>query len=143
MEKKKRLRHPCVNVFIFLAHLPNGCEQKFGGKWGDGTPLPLLLNGSFTHLVQLNPLLGSLGFGVGDLQGSELGSEQVGEVLLQGGNIEAEQPGGDSPCAGLEVVCRLSGDKDSTVTKIGHTAVTGKELIVIYHWNPQLLSVSI
>lgn len=132
-----------MNVFIFLAHLPSGCEPNLGGEWGDGTPPPLLLNGRFTHLVQLNPLLASLGFGVGDLQGSELGSEQVGEVLLHDGNIEAEQPGGDSPCAGLEVVYGLSRDNDSIVEKIGRTSVTGKELIIIYHWNLQLLSVSI
>lgn len=93
-----------MNVFIFLAHLLSGCEPNLGGEWGDGTPLPLLPNGRFTHLVELNPLLASLGFGVGDLQGSEFGTEQVGEVLLHGGNVEAEQPGGDSPRAGLEVV---------------------------------------
>lgn len=132
-----------MNVFIFLDHLRSGCEQNFGGEWDDGTPPPLLPNDRFTHLVELNPLLISLGFGVGDLQGSELGSEQVGEVLLQAGNVEAEQPGGDSPCAGLEVVCGLSGDNDSILKKIGHTSVTGKEFIIIYHWNLQLLSVSI
>lgn len=110
-----------MNVFIFLAHLPSGCERNLGGERGDGTLPPLLPDGRFTHLVELNPLIASLGFGVGDLQGSELGSEQVGEVLLHGGNVEAEQPGGDSPCAGLQFVCGLSGDNDSIVKKIGHT----------------------
>lgn len=37
--------------------------------------LTLGVNGRFTHLVELNPLLVSLGAGVGDPLGSELGSE--------------------------------------------------------------------
>lgn len=59
-----------------------------------------------THLVELNPLLVSLGAGVGDPQGSKLGSEQVGGVLLHGGNVEAEYPGGDSLWAVGEVIYR-------------------------------------
>lgn len=62
--------------------------------------------GQFTHLVELNPLLVSLGAGVGDPKGSELGSEQVGGVLLHGGNIEAEYLGGDTLWAVGEVICR-------------------------------------
>lgn len=64
------------------------------------------MNGQFTHLVELNPLLISLGAGVGDPQGSKLGSEQVGGVLLHGGNIEAEYLGGDTLRAVVEVICR-------------------------------------
>lgn len=59
-----------------------------------------------THLVELNPLLVSLGAGVGDPQGSKLGSEQVGGVLLHDGNVEAEYPGGDSLWAVGEVIYR-------------------------------------
>lgn len=70
------------------------------------TVLTLGMNGLFTHLVQLNPLLVSLGAGVGDPQGSKLGSEQVGGVLLHGGNIEAEYFGGDTLQAVGEVICR-------------------------------------
>lgn len=33
------------------------------------------MSGQFTHLVELNPLLVSLGAGVGDPQGSKLGPE--------------------------------------------------------------------
>lgn len=64
------------------------------------------MNGGFTHLVELNPLLVSLGAGVGDPQGSKLSSEQVGGVLLHGGNIEAEHLGGDTFRAVEEVICR-------------------------------------
>lgn len=64
------------------------------------------MNGQFTHLVELNPLLISLGAGVGDPQGSKLGSEQVGGVLLHGGNVEAEYLGGDTLRAVVEVICR-------------------------------------
>lgn len=64
------------------------------------------MNGQFTHLVELNPLLVSLGEGVGDPQGSELGTEQVGGVLLHGGDVEAERLGGDALRAVEEVICR-------------------------------------
>lgn len=40
------------------------------------------MNGQFTHLVELNPLLVFLGGGVGDPQGSKLSPEQVGGILL-------------------------------------------------------------
>lgn len=65
----------------------------------------MLPNARVTHLIELDPLLASLGVGVGDPQGSELGSEQVGGVLLHGGNVEAEYPGRNSLRAKLEVVC--------------------------------------
>ena len=41
-------------------------------------------NGTFTHLVELDPLFVPLGCWVGDPQGSELSSEQVGGVPLHG-----------------------------------------------------------
>lgn len=71
-------------------------------------------NGQFSHLVELNPLLVSLGTGVGDPQGPELGAEQVGGVLLHGGDVEAEYLGGDTLRAVGEVICRESGNDDST-----------------------------
>lgn len=64
------------------------------------------MNGQFTHLVELNPLLVSLGARVGDPQGSKLGSEQIGGVLLHGGNVEAEHFGRDTLGAVGEVICR-------------------------------------
>lgn len=49
----------------------------------DSTPLSSAeMNGQFTHLIELNPLLVFLGTGVGDPQGSKLGPEQVGGILL-------------------------------------------------------------
>lgn len=68
--------------------------------------LTVEMNGQFTHLVELNPLLVSLGSAVGDPQGSELGPEQVGGVLLHGGDVEAEYLGGDTLRAVREVICR-------------------------------------
>lgn len=64
------------------------------------------MNGQFTHLVELNPLLVFLGTGVGDPQGAKLSPEQVGGVLLHGGHIEAEHLGGDTLWAVGEVICR-------------------------------------
>ena len=58
--------------------------------------------GSDWYLVQLDPLLVPLGAGVGDPQGTELGPEQVGGVLLHGGHVEAEHLGGDA--LGAQVV---------------------------------------
>lgn len=77
--------------------------------------LTVEMNGQFTHLVELNPLLVSLGAGVGDPQGSELGPEQVGGVLLHGRDVEAECLGGDPLGAVGEVICRQSGNDESTV----------------------------
>lgn len=48
------------------------------------------MNGQFTHLVELNPLLVFLGTRVGDPQGSKFSPEQVGGVLLHGRDVEAE-----------------------------------------------------
>lgn len=64
------------------------------------------MNGQFTHLVELNPLLVSLGARVGNPQGSKLGPEQVGGVLLHGRDVEAEYLGGDTLGAVGEVICR-------------------------------------
>ena len=64
------------------------------------------MNGQFTHLVELNPLLVSLGAGIGDPEGSELSAEQVGGVLLHGGDVEAEHLGGDTLGAVGKVICR-------------------------------------
>lgn len=97
--------HPNINVFIFLAHLHRACKRN-GARYPPCAVLTLGMNGPFTHLVQLNPLLVSLGAGVGDPQGSKLGSEQVGGVLLHGGNVEAEHFGGDTLQAVGEVICR-------------------------------------
>lgn len=64
------------------------------------------MNAQFTHLVELNPLLVSLGVGVGDPQGSKLGPEQVGGIFLHDRDVEAEYLGGDTLRAEGEVICR-------------------------------------
>lgn len=68
--------------------------------------LTVEMNGQVTHLVELNSLLVFLGVGVGDPQGSKLGPEQVGGVLLHGRYVEAEYLGGDTLRAVGEVICR-------------------------------------
>lgn len=102
--EKKKTRTPRRECFHLSRSPAEWLRAEFGGH-GTPPPLPMLPNGRVTHLVELDPLLASLGVGVGDPQGSELGSEQVGGVLLHGGNVEAEYPGGDSLRAKLEVVC--------------------------------------
>lgn len=52
-------------------------------------------DGTFTHLVELDPLLRLLGAGVGHPEGPELGPEEVGGVSLHGGHVEAENLGGE------------------------------------------------
>jgi len=64
------------------------------------------MNGQFTHLVELNPLLVFLGAGVGDPQRSKLCPEQVGGVLLHDRHVEVKCLGGDTLRAGGQVICR-------------------------------------
>lgn len=56
-------------------------------------------------------MLVPLGTRVGDTKGSELGSEEVGGVLLHGGNVEAEYLGSDALGAVGKVICR-AGHRD-------------------------------
>lgn len=93
-----------MNVCIFLVDRRRPSEGNGAHKLC--TPLTVEMNGRRTHLVELNPLLVSLGGRVGDPQGSKLGPEQVGGVLLHGGDVEAEYLGGDPLQAEGQVVCR-------------------------------------
>lgn len=61
-------------------------------------------NGTFTHLVELNPLFIPLGVGVWHPQSAKLCSEKVGRVPFHGRDVEAENLGGDAFWAGGQVV---------------------------------------
>lgn len=53
-------------------------------------------NGTFTHLVELNPLFSPLGARVWHPQSPKLCSEEVGRVSLHGRDVEAENLWGDA-----------------------------------------------
>lgn len=71
-------------------------------------------NGTFTHLVEFNPLFVPPGTRVGNPQGSKLGPEEIGGVPFHGGDVEAEHLGSDAFGAGRQVVCNK--DDDATQT---------------------------
>ena len=62
-------------------------------------------NGTFTHLVELNPLFVPLGAGVGYSQNTELSPEQIGGVSFHGRDVEAEHFGSDTFWTIVQLIC--------------------------------------
>lgn len=89
-----------IEFLVIFLHTSK--KERFWGLLFPGRrALPLIYvkgqgNGTFTHLVELNPLFIPLGVGVWHPQSSKLCSEEIGWVPFHGRDAEAENPRGNA-----------------------------------------------
>lgn len=86
-------------------------------------------NGTFTHLVELNPLFIPLGGLVWHPQSSKLCSEEVGRVPFHGGDIETENLGGDAFWAVEQIVWKRENKNKSLVREHASKFLSGSDAI--------------